>query len=557
MRTNGGGGAALGGGIFNHSGSVTIQNSTLSGNSASGGDGGYGGSGFGAALFNLNGTVTILGSSMTGNIVSAGTGTAGNGSAGGAVYNLGYDGNLSPHATIAISSDTVISGTIGGSDKVNNKPAQVSGGLTNKATASIIVPPKAPSGLYAKAVSPSQIDLSWKDNSNNETGFKIERRAGNCESGNINPWAQIAAKGPNVVFFANTGLAAVTTYSYRIKAYNLAGESSYTGCASATSAKAGTPRSPSGLEATSVSSGQINLSWKDNSARETFFRIFRKTGTGFIWTLLTPGGVAPDTTKYSEPTAAGNNTTNSYSYYIQACNDLGCSPPTSAATVPLRPTGLAAATSELGIKLSWTDRSNNETGFQVYKKTGECTEKGSWALLKTTAANAISYADDAVTADQPYSYRVKAYYRSPDQPNATGYSMPTGCADAIATSSFQNILTYNGHTYAITKSAMNWADAKALAVRKGVNLVTVNDSGESSFLSSNYGNTYGNLWIGLNDRQNYGTWVWADGTALGYTNWAPGEPSAGTEHCVMTNWGAAGMWNNGTCPDIRKAIVEW
>ena len=36
-------------------------------------------------------------------------------------------------------------------------------------------PPKAPTGLTATAVSKNQINLSWTDNSNNETGFEIER----------------------------------------------------------------------------------------------------------------------------------------------------------------------------------------------------------------------------------------------------------------------------------------------------------------------------------------------------------------------------------------------
>jgi len=36
-------------------------------------------------------------------------------------------------------------------------------------------PPAAPSGLSATAVAKTQINLSWTDNANNETGFKIER----------------------------------------------------------------------------------------------------------------------------------------------------------------------------------------------------------------------------------------------------------------------------------------------------------------------------------------------------------------------------------------------
>jgi hypothetical protein len=44
-------------------------------------------------------------------------------------------------------------------------------------------PPAAPTNLVATAVSSSQINLTWTDNSNNETGFKIERCIGSgCTS---------------------------------------------------------------------------------------------------------------------------------------------------------------------------------------------------------------------------------------------------------------------------------------------------------------------------------------------------------------------------------------
>ncbi|HET7675712.1 MAG TPA: hypothetical protein VFL54_09345, partial [Gammaproteobacteria bacterium] len=65
----GGGGAALGGAIFNEGGTVNLLNSTLSGNSARGGTSYYDGAGYGAALFNLNGTITIRYSTLANNSV--------------------------------------------------------------------------------------------------------------------------------------------------------------------------------------------------------------------------------------------------------------------------------------------------------------------------------------------------------------------------------------------------------------------------------------------------------------------------------------------------------
>ncbi len=89
--------------------------------------------------------------------------------------------------------------------------------------------PVAPSSLTATAASSSQINLSWTDNSTNETGFKIERKTG---SGGT--WSQIATVGAGVTSYSNTGLSAFTTYYYRVRATNSAGDSAYSNEASAT-----------------------------------------------------------------------------------------------------------------------------------------------------------------------------------------------------------------------------------------------------------------------------------------------------------------------------------
>jgi hypothetical protein len=78
--------------------------------------------------------------------------------------------------------------------------------------------------LSGSAVSPTQINLSWTDNSNNEMGFKIERCAGN----NCNNFAEIAQVGANVTNFPNTtGLSGNSWYRYRVRAFNGSGNSAY------------------------------------------------------------------------------------------------------------------------------------------------------------------------------------------------------------------------------------------------------------------------------------------------------------------------------------------
>jgi hypothetical protein len=88
-------------------------------------------------------------------------------------------------------------------------------------------PPDPPSNLVASVVSPSQINLSWADNSGNEDGFKIERRDGSS-------YSQIGTVGANVTTYADSGLATSTTYYYRVRAYNSSGDSGYSNESGAT-----------------------------------------------------------------------------------------------------------------------------------------------------------------------------------------------------------------------------------------------------------------------------------------------------------------------------------
>ena len=83
--------------------------------------------------------------------------------------------------------------------------------------------PDAPSNLVGTAVSSTQINLSWTDNSNNENVFKIER----CTGNNCTNFGEIAQVGANVTSYPNPGLTRNTWYRYRVRASNANGDSAY------------------------------------------------------------------------------------------------------------------------------------------------------------------------------------------------------------------------------------------------------------------------------------------------------------------------------------------
>ncbi|HEY9285529.1 MAG TPA: M36 family metallopeptidase [Pyrinomonadaceae bacterium] len=102
---------------------------------------------------------------------------------------------------------------------------------TNTLTVIAAPLPTAPSGLTVTVPSQNgRLNLSWTDNSTNESGFKIER----CTGANCTNFALIGTAGANVTSVSNSNLARRTTYGYRVSAYNAAGDSAYSNVSYAT-----------------------------------------------------------------------------------------------------------------------------------------------------------------------------------------------------------------------------------------------------------------------------------------------------------------------------------
>ena len=78
----------------------------------------------------------------------------------------------------------------------------------------------APTNLQADAGISGSVDLSWTDNSGNESGFRIQRKDGN------NIFTNVGAVSAGVTNFTDT-VSNITTYTYRVIAYNDTAVSNY------------------------------------------------------------------------------------------------------------------------------------------------------------------------------------------------------------------------------------------------------------------------------------------------------------------------------------------
>jgi fibronectin type 3 domain-containing protein len=111
--------------------------------------------------------------------------------------------------------------------------------------------PAAPSNLSAIGAE-NKVNISWADNSNNETGFIIERKTGSNGT-----FAPIFTTAANATSYVDTNVVAGTEYFYRVSATNSGGDSAPTPENSATPTAAAQTVSFTSTKIGSQSSGSL------------------------------------------------------------------------------------------------------------------------------------------------------------------------------------------------------------------------------------------------------------------------------------------------------------
>jgi hypothetical protein len=303
--------------------------------------------------------------------------------------------------------------------------------IANATTQSVSTPgaPAAPTNLTARGSTSvaNAIDLSWSDNANNETGYKIER------STDGKTFYALAGTGPNGTFNRNTGLTQGRLYYYRVYAINGSGSSAYSNVVSATTTSTGgggtptPPAAPTSLAASTVSSSSLHLSWVDNASNETGYRIERSTD-GANFTFVTnvatnvsswnDSGLSAGTKYYYRVQATGSSANSAYSNIANATTQSAGSP-----GVPAAPTNLTLKKSTSvvnAIDLSWIDNASNETGYKIERST----DGTHFYALAGGGPNTTFNRNTNLTPGVHYYYRVYAI-------NANGSSAYSNVAGLI------------------------------------------------------------------------------------------------------------------------------
>ena len=273
--------------------------------------------------------------------------------------------------------------------------------------------PVAPTSLSATAVSPTEINLSWTDNADNESSYEVERSSSATTGFTIVGSLPVDTTG----FTDDSNLAESTTYYYRIFAKNSLGNSAHSNTANAQTMTSGTlpevPTAPTNLTATVGSSSRVDLTWIDNSDNETGFYVERSSTSSS--TDFSPiDDVAAGTTSYENSSLTSNTT---YWYRVRAYNPDGHSPYSNiaAATTPLSgaPTLSGPATSEGSITLTWTYGGwspllgSTSDRFELQESTSSSNSGFTNILTSTDRVSSESHTISRTVGT--YYYRVRAY----------------------------------------------------------------------------------------------------------------------------------------------------
>ena len=256
--------------------------------------------------------------------------------------------------------------------------------------------PAAPSGTNAVPLFSWAIQVGWNDNSNNESGFRVEFSLDNGSTWGSVPWSP----GVNATGLNHSGRTPDQTVCYRVFAFNSFGNSapSNIDCTAP-------PLAPDQLVGVGVAGPAIDLNWSDNSGVEDGYQV-RRAGPGEQSVVV--ADLPANTESYHDAAVAPNIR---FTYSVAAKKDGGFSDfvSVSALTASEPPPAPTAATAvpqnSFAIAVWWTAATDNVDGFDVERSAND---GASWESAGSSPWHQTSFYDAGLASEQRWCYRVFA-----------------------------------------------------------------------------------------------------------------------------------------------------
>ena len=303
-----------------------------------------------------------------------------------------------------------------------------------------VQPITGPSSLAAVAASETRIDLTWVDNSSNESGFELYRST----TGETGTFEVRSLPSANATAYTEASAQPGTQYCFKIRAERrTAMKSTYSefsniACATTPEPPPPPPPLPSppngayGLEVVPISSTSVwmHWDWGSGATEGHGVRIERSLGGETNWSSI---GTLSGMTNFSDTGAdlvpPGLPSDQQVCYRVIAYNNYGEASPSNAdcTAPPKPPTNLVGTTGEDGaVELSWSDNSAVEDGYEVWIQIIgasyldcelTCYTEISDYVIGDLPANSTSYTCYNECADRPTYVKAKKDAGSSDPSN--------------------------------------------------------------------------------------------------------------------------------------------
>ena len=276
--------------------------------------------------------------------------------------------------------------------------------------------PSVPTGLAA-ASAVASVTLTWVASTDSAggpgvAGYYVYRNG-----------SQIATVSSGTSY-TDAPLAAVTTYSYQVAAFDKATPPNVSALSAAisvtTSSSTQAPAPPTGLASSNVTATTLTLTWSASTGASGYvvYRNGVQIATVAGGTSYNDQGLAGSTT-YSYQVAAFTQASATLAYVSAPSSPISVTTP-AATQPPAVPTGLTASSITTGsVTLTWaasTDSAGSSVGgYYVYRNGAKV----------ATVASGTSYADSPLSASTAYSYQVAAFDQS-SPPNVSALSAALG-----------------------------------------------------------------------------------------------------------------------------------
>ncbi len=293
-------------------------------------------------------------------------------------------------------------------------------------------------GVKVKTQGTNSLTLAWDKNASAK-GYIIEQYKGG-------KWTQVAKTSSNTaVTYTVNGLAADTTYTFRIKAYAISGESEiysdYVRIAGKTRIA-----NVASFKGSAVSASAVKLDWSKNDKATGYVIEQYKGGK---WTAIA-------TTKNNTTltfTVKGLAKGTTYSFRIKSFRKTGSTTEFSEYTA-IKAATLLDSVSDFKVKsvtgswitLEWA-KNDKATGYSIEQYKG-----GKWTVIATTKNNAtLKFTVKGLKNDTTYSFRIRAYK------TAGGVTAYSDYVRIAGKTRIPNVSTFKGSAVSASEVKLDWS----------------------------------------------------------------------------------------------------